>query len=103
MQHCMIVSLSLQQAEEKQRNNSSGSFFSSRPGSAVPSAQSDSVPCSPKTPPDTPFDLPKARRSVFSRLGPMPAPTSHTATDQVSAQHLFGPNRHNVSLTDGDV
>ncbi len=37
-------------------------------------------------PPDTPFDVPSARAPVFSRLGPMPAPTSQASPDQVDTQ-----------------
>ncbi len=35
---------------------------------------------------------PKLAAVSFSRLGPMPAPTSQASTDQVSAQQMFGPN-----------
>ncbi len=88
MQHCTIVSLSLQQAEEQQRSESSGSFSSSCRGSAVPPAQSDAGrgPSSPNTLLDTPLDVPSARAPVFSRLGPMPAPTSQAFTEQVGTQ-----------------
>ena len=69
----VLVSLSLQQAEEKQRNNSIGSGFPSNrcPGPAVPLTQStrSSVPYSPNAPLDNPPDVPKARSSVFSQLG----------------------------------
>ncbi len=69
----MIVSLSLQQAKEKQRNNSIGSGFPSNccPGPAVPPTQftRSSVPYSPIAPLDTPPDVPKVRSSVFSQLG----------------------------------
>ncbi len=53
------------------------------------SLQSDrgSGPSSPANPPD---ERPKGRSDVFSRLGPMLAPTSQASSDQVGSQHLLG-------------
>ncbi len=46
-----------------------------------------SGPSSPATPPD---ERHKGRSDVFSRLGPMAAPTSQAFSDQVGSQHLLG-------------
>ena len=52
------------------------------------SLQSDSSsgPSSPATPSD---EKRKGRSSVFTRLGPMPAPTSQASSDQVGCRHLL--------------
>jgi hypothetical protein len=53
------------------------------------SLQSDSSsgPSSPATPPD---ERPKGRSDIFSRLGPMPAPTSWASSHQVGCRQLLG-------------
>ena len=52
------------------------------------SLQSDSSsgPSSPASPPD---ERPEGRSDVFTRLGLMPAPTSHASSDQVGCRQLL--------------
>jgi len=63
--------------------------FAARLGASGTSLQSDrgSGPSSPATPPD---ERPKARSDVFSRLGPMPAPTGQASSYQVGCPPLLG-------------
>ncbi len=66
-----------------------GQGLAARLGASGTSLQSDrgSGPSSPATPSD---ERPNGRSSVFSRLGPMPAPTSQASSDQVGSQHPLG-------------
>ncbi len=66
-----------------------GQGFAARLAASGTSLKSDnsSGPSSPATPSD---ERPKGRSDVFTRLGPMPAPTSQAPSYQVGCQHLLG-------------
>ena len=62
-----------------------GQGLATRLAASGSSLQSDrgSGPSSPATPSDK---TPKGRSSVFTRLGPMPGPSSQASSDQVGCQ-----------------
>ena len=67
------------------RSQGRGQGLAARLAASSTSLESDrsSGPSSPTTPPGERL---KGRSDVFSRLGPMPAPTSQASPDQVDTQ-----------------